>query len=329
MDTAKRIKDEQLKAIGDRQRLALLRRLMAAPATLSQLGEGIGKHPAWIRHHVKHLEAAGLVELAETRKTRNYVEKFYRATAPAYSLQLMIVGDYEGHKPVVAVGSHDLALELLMSPAGPCHEMLPLAVGSLDGLVMLRQGLADIAGCHLLDADSGEYNLPYIKHLLPDKPVVVVTLAERQQGMIVARGNPLGLKGVEDLARGPVRIVNRNPGSGTRLWLDRRLRQLEISPGQLNGYEKVVATHTDVAALVEQGLADAGLGIQAAAEQRHLGFIPLFQERYDLVIPSEHYSEPAMQPLLARLDASSFKKTVRSLGGYNTDCTGHEERLVV
>ncbi|RJQ52468.1 MAG: ArsR family transcriptional regulator [Actinobacteria bacterium] len=347
MERARVLKEQdEIGAIGDPFRLAILRRLMARPATISQLGTALGKHPAAIRHHLGPLVRAGLVELCEVRKVRNYVEKYYRASAPAYSLQLMLVGDYGGRPPLVAVGSHDLAFELLLAPeavgpdgaasdacaldqSGGGPQMLPLAVGSLDGLVMLRQGLADMAGCHLLDPESGEYNVPYVKHMLPDRPVVVVTLAGRQQGLITKPGNPRKITSVEDFARPDVGIVNRNVGSGTRLWLDRQLRKLGIPHEEITGYETVVSTHTETAAEVAAGRADAGIGIQAAAERLGLGFVPLFQERYDLVIPRERYQDVDFHPLLDRLEAASFKKAVRALGGYDTHETGHEEALVV
>lgn len=305
---------------------------MAGPATLSQLGQELARHPAWIRHHVKELERVGLVELVEVRRTRNYVEKFYRATACAYSVNLLLVPEHEGRRSIVAMGSHDLALEALAeltNNRSPASDILPVAVGSLDGLISLRQGLADVAGCHLLDAESGEFNVPYIRHLLPDRPVDVITLAHREQGLIVAPGNPLEIRDVEDLARSDVTLINRNPGSGTRLWLDRRLHQLELSHERVKGYDRCVATHTEAAAAVADGRADVGLGIQAAAVRVGLEFVPLFRERYDLVIPEDRIGDGRVYALLDCLGKRSFRNRVGRLGGYDTDCTGHEEHIAI
>lgn len=333
MDAARALgKEEQLKAIADPHRLGILRRLMARPETISGLGAAFGKHPAWIRHHVTTLKRVGLIELAETRRTRNYVEKFYRATAPAYSINLLLVPEYAGKRSIVAMGSDDLALETLASLTNAGREIadvFPIAVGSLDGLISLRQGLADIAGCHLLDADSGEYNVPYVRHLLPDRPVAVVTLAHREQGLIVAAGNPLAIRAVDDLARPNVKLVNRNPGSGTRLWLDRRLHTQGIATGQVDGYDNCVGTHTEAAAAVARGRADVGLGIRAAAVRMDLDFVPLFRERYDIVIPDDRHDDPRVSRFLNGIGTRAFMKAVRQLGGYDTDHAGHEEHVAV
>lgn len=333
MDRASAITEErQLKAVADPNRLAILRRIMARPTTISQLGREFGKHPAWMRHHFKQLEDVGLIELVETRQTRNYTEKFYGATAPAYSINLLLVPDHGGHRPLVALASHDLALEMLASLTigkDEMPEVVPVAIGSLDGLIALRQGLADVAGCHLLDADTGVYNVPYLRHLFPDRDVVVITLVDREQGLIVPPGNPLKIKAIEDLTRKDVRFVNRNRGSGTRLWLDQRLHEMGIAAGDITDYEVSVSTHSDTAEAIAAGRADVGLGIRAAAARSDLGFIPMFTERYDLVVLADRYADPTFEILLDRLGRQSFLSAVRALGGYDTAHSGEERRIAV
>ena len=322
---------EQLKILSDPRRLSILRLLMAASATLSQLGQVLGEHPARVRHHLKQLERAGLIELTETRMVRGFVEKYYRATARAFIFNEIILpqNPVPGKESIVLLGSHDIALGLLterLQNYKGSAEILALAVGSLEGLVALRQGTGQIAGCHLLDIESGEYNLPYVRHFFPDRPVVLVTLAHREQGLLVVPGNPHRIRGLEDLARPDLILINRNPGSGTRLWLDRQLTRSGISYQQVRGYIQETRTHTGVAQAILQGKADVGLGIQAAASQFGLDFIPLFQERYDLVIPREQVESQRLQPLLNHLQSGEFRRAMDGLGGYDTAHTG--DRLI-
>jgi putative molybdopterin biosynthesis protein len=199
-----------------------------------------------------------------------------------------------------------------------------LPVGSLDGLIALRQGLAHLTGCHLLDIDSGEYNLPYVRHLFPERPMKLVTLAHREQGLMLAPGNPRRIHGITDLARGDVSFINRNAGSGTRLWLDKQLGRLGISSEQIQGYTLIAHTHTAVAQAVAQGRADTALGLAAAAHQHNLEFIPLFQERFDLVMPAESLGEPGQRRLMDALHGGEFRHMAENLGGYDTHHTGEE-----
>jgi len=317
---------EHLKILADARRLVILRMLMAKAATLSQLGEALGEHPARVRHHLKQLESAGLVELVETRIVRGFVEKYYRARARAFMLQEMILPDSAGKDVIAILGSHDLALEALTSHIDNDEriplDLLVLPIGSLEGLIALRQGSAQLAGCHLLDVDSGEYNLPYVRHIFPDKDVSLVTLAHRQQGLLTAPGNPLQLNGLEDLARQDVTLVNRNRGSGTRLWLDRQLEQISLPEDAVRGYDHEVRTHNAVAEEILGGDADAGIGLEAAALQSGLGFIPLFQERFDLVVPGDQIENERLQPLFDLLTSAKFRRLATDLGGYSTSSSG-------
>jgi len=314
---------EQIKLLADSRRMDILKLLMAKPATLTQLAQTLGQSPAWVRHHILALESANLIELSEIRITGKVTEKFYRAKASAFLLQELILP--EGGKPaIVFSGSHDLALEKISEQIADHLTLLTLPVGSLDGLVNLRQGLCQISGAHLLDK-SGEYNTPFVRHLFPDRPMDMVTLAYRTQGLIVAAGNPKGVRGAADLAQTGLRFVNRNPGSGTRLWLDAELERLGLPSESIDDYETVVNTHTECARAIASGLADAALGLQASAIQFGLDFIPLFEERYDLILPREQ--EDVLAPLLNYIQTATFRQEVSTLTGYTTTHSGEKISL--
>lgn len=311
---------KQIKLLADSRRLQILRLLMASPASLTQLARSLGQSPAWVRHHILALESADLIELAEVRITGKVTEKFYRAKAGAFLVQELILP--EGDKPaIVFSGSHDLALEKISEQIADHLTLLSLPVGSLDGLINLRQGLCQISGTHLLDK-SGEYNTPFVRHLFPDRVMDMVTLAYRTQGLIVAAGNPKRVRSASDLAQTGLHFINRNPGSGTRLWLDGELERLGISPETIDGYERIVNTHTECAHAIASGQADAALGLQASALQHNLDFIPLFEERYDLVLPREQ--EENLAPLLDYIQTSAFRQEISTLTGYATTHSGEQ-----
>ncbi|MFH1484943.1 MAG: molybdopterin biosynthesis protein [Chloroflexota bacterium] len=226
---------------------------------------------------------------------------------------------------ILAIGSHDLALDLIATLLRKHHPALRLSsahVGSLGGLLALKRGEAHIAGSHLLDEATGEYNLPYVRQVLGDEPMVLVNLVHRQQGLMVAAGNPKGIRGLKDLARRDVMFVSRQPGSGTRVLLDYELRKAGLDPAQINGYGREEYSHTAVAVMIRSGTVDVGLGILAAARALELDFIPLLQERYDLVIPRTYYESSLLQPLLDVVRSQEFRELVSALGGYDTTETG-------
>lgn len=311
---------EQIKLLADPRRMEILRLLMSDPATLSQLGRALGKHPAWVQHHIKALETGGLVEIAEIRVTAGVIEKFYRAQAGGFLLQELVLPQSE--KPVMVFsGSHDLAIEQLANQLARHVNILLHPVGSLDGLVNLRMGLCNASGAHLLDT-TGEYNTPFVSRLFPDRLVHIITLAHRTQGWIVAPGNPHQIRSAADLIRPNIRFVNRNPGSGTRLWLDGELQKLGIPPTSISGYERIAKTHTESAMAIQQGEADVALGLEAAAIQHKLDFIPLFAERYDMILPDEQLKR--FEPVLETLQTQVFRRGVDRLRGYDTTHTGEE-----
>ena len=226
---------------------------------------------------------------------------------------------------IVAIGSHDLTLDLLadrLRQATPRRTLSSAHVGSLSGLLALQRGEAHLAGSHLLDEASGEYNTDYLRRLLTPHGVRVVLLGfvNRAQGLILPKGNPKGIRALEDLLRPDVAFVNRQRGAGTRVLLDYSLKQRGLNPRQISGYERQEYTHLAVAAAVKSGAADCGLGILAAARALELDFIPLFDERYDLVIPVQYYESELLAPLLALIRGRDgrFVAGVEALGGYST-----------
>lgn len=232
----------------------------------------------------------------------------------------------EVENTIVIIGSHDLALDVLANHLHKQHPQRSISssnVGSLGGLLALKRCEAHLAGSHLLDEETGEYNIPDVKRLLSDQDIVIINLVYRDQGLIVARGNPKGINELEDLVRPKVSFVNRQKGAGTRVLLDLRLRELGINPDQITGYERVEYTHLAVAAAVVSGSADTGLGVKAAANALDLGFVPLFKERYDLVIPRHYYESSFLEPLLDVLGQPSLQAEVEALGGYDASEMGH------
>ena len=224
----------------------------------------------------------------------------------------------EIERTIFMIGSHDITLDVIMQfLAARDRRVASANVGSIGGLVALRRGEAHLAGAHLLDPETGEYNLPYIRKYLPDTPVRVISLVGRDQGLMVHRGNPKGIQSLEDLTKPDVKFVNRQRGAGTRILLDYHLEQQGVPREAIQGYGQEEYTHLNVAAAVSSGRADCALGIAAAADALDLDFIPLFQERYDLIIPKEYADQELLAPLMDVLDDPDFQAMVASLPGYD------------
>jgi putative molybdopterin biosynthesis protein len=227
---------------------------------------------------------------------------------------------------LVCIGSHDNALDLLANSLKKKYPKLSLSsahVGSMGGLMALKKGEAHIAGTHLLDEETGEYNIPFIERLLPDKKIVLVNLVYREQGLLVLRGNPKNIRGFEDLKRDDVVFINRQSGAGTRLLTDKYLKELGINSGDVKGYDREEYTHMGIASAVLTGIADTGLGILAAAQALGLDFIPVAKERYDLAISAEFYDTYMVQALLRIIrEDNEFIEMVKNLGGYDVTDMG-------
>lgn len=231
----------------------------------------------------------------------------------------------ELEETLVGIGSHDLTLDLINShikARGRKGGLASAHIGSMAGILALRKGEAHFAGIHLLDLETGEYNVSYLERLLPDKDIALLNLVYRTQGLIVAPGNPHQLQTLEDLTRPDLRFVNRQGGSGTRVLLDYLLQKKNLAKDQILGYDREEFTHLGVAVAVASGTADVGLGIQSAAESLGLDFIPIGEERYDLAIPREYLSETRMQVMISVIQSEAFKEDVLALGGYDTRDTG-------
>ncbi|MCF6290159.1 MAG: molybdopterin biosynthesis protein [Desulfobacterales bacterium] len=226
---------------------------------------------------------------------------------------------------LVFIGSHDNILDVL---ANMLHKLRPVIrlssahVGSMGGIMAIRRGEAHIAGTHLVDEESGEYNIPFIQKYLAGIPLKLINLAYREQGFLVQRNNPKNIKDFEDLTRDDVRFINRQQGSGTRILFDLNLKKQNIPAARINGYDREEYTHMNIASAVASGSADTGLAIRAAAHALDLDFIPVASERYDLIMPIAHQDDPRVRALLETIRHNEkFRNTVTGLGGYDLrDC---------
>ncbi|MDX1775059.1 MAG: molybdopterin biosynthesis protein [Desulfobulbales bacterium] len=237
----------------------------------------------------------------------------------------LLRAEHEIENTLVFIGSHDNILDVL---ANLMHRLRPVCrlssahVGSMGGIMAIKRGEAHLAGTHLLDEETGEYNISFIRKFLPATPLQLINLTYRQQGLLVPKGNPRNINGFADLARKDLRFINRQRGAGTRLLTDMHLNRLGINPEDLNGYEREEYTHMNVASAIASGNADTGLAIRAAAVALNLDFIPVAEERYDLILPKTFLDDPKVQALLQTMTTDKeFRRTVASMGGYNLrDC---------
>ena len=226
---------------------------------------------------------------------------------------------------LVVIGSHDPLLDELadmMHLENDAVYMSSSHVGSMGGVMAVRRGEAHAAGCHLLDTQSGNYNISFIKKYFPKGGVKLVRCVGRQQGLMVAKGNPLGIQNFADIAKGRVRYVNRQKGSGTRILTDYLCKQADLDADKIYGYDREELTHNSVAVQIASGSADAGMGIYSAAKLYDLDFIPICIEEYDLLIPDHAWDTPQVQQMLAVLKSEAFKEKILSMGGYTIENPG-------
>ncbi|MFP6664538.1 MAG: molybdopterin biosynthesis protein [Deltaproteobacteria bacterium] len=229
---------------------------------------------------------------------------------------------------ILVTGSHDATLGLLedvLKQELPSAKLATSSVGSLAGLLALGRGEAHIAATHLLDPDTGDYNLPDIARLLPDLPLRIFNLAVREQGLIVAPGNPLGLAAIADLGREGLRFVNRQSGAGTRVLLDFLLDKNGMDPDTIAGYDREVFTHTSTAVAVSSGLVDVGMGVRSAAAALGLDFVAIESEDYDLVLRADFAESAPGEALIAVLRSEALRTAIESFPGYDTSRTGTEK----
>ncbi|WP_238882056.1 helix-turn-helix transcriptional regulator [Clostridium sp. YIM B02551] len=191
-------------------------------------------------------------------------------------------------------------------------------IGSYDGLYSLYHGKVHIATAHLWDGETGQYNIPYVKRLLPGTPAVIINLATRLQGFYVKNGNPKNIKSFEDLKRDDITFVNREKGSGTRILLDEYLKKLKIDSSNLKGYNRECFSHLLVASAVVRGSADVGLGNEKNGLQvSGIDFIPLHKERYEMVIKKEDLNKPHYRAVIEIINSEEFKRELEGIGGYD------------
>jgi putative molybdopterin biosynthesis protein len=237
----------------------------------------------------------------------------------------LLVDNEELKNTIVVIGSHDITIDMLgdeIRRGGRNIRVSSGNVGSLGGLMAIRKGICHIAGTHLLDVETGEYNISYIKRYLKGIKISLFHLAFRDQGLVVQKNNPKGIKGIEDLTRDDIVFMNRQAGSGTRILLDYRLSKSGIKSEAIKGYENEEFTHMSVAVDVLSGAADCGMAIYAAARALDLNFIPMDREQYDLVIPSAFLDDPNIRIVLDTIRSQAFRDRVRALGGYDPSGSG-------
>jgi putative molybdopterin biosynthesis protein len=227
--------------------------------------------------------------------------------------------------PIRFLGSHDIALSWLTNKYSEITGTAPFIihyVGSLGGLIALAEGKGQIAGIHLWDSESDSYNIPFVKRLLPGKKVSLLTLAHRRLGVILPVGNPFRVQNLSDLTHADIRFINRQDGSGTRVWLESNMHRSGIDPICIHGYQNEKLTHTDVARAIAEEEANAGIGLEVAALSYGLDFVFLARERYDLVFFNELLDQPVFAGWVKFLQQTETKAAIAAMGGYDVSETG-------
>lgn len=271
----------------------------------------------WVAHPLPADHSVSLSTGADALLSSREAARTHVRLRPLRSLETL-------RNTVLAAGC-DPALGLLAARlAGdhPGERLVWLPASSTAALLSLSQGQAHIAGAHLLDEDSGEFNVPFVRRLLPGREVLVVNLARWREGLLVARKNPRGIRGARDLARRGVRIVNREPGAGARRVLDRLLARAGVEAKRVRGYATVVGSHSAVAQAVAMGMADAGVATESAALACGLDFLPLAEERSDLVLPLELARDPRGGRILDTLASAAFRRDLGGIAAYQTTQSG-------
>lgn len=310
-----------------------LRELAASGLVESRPGKGSFVVNAPIQDRAAPLRRAGLVHraeafLLEALTTGHTPEEIEQAVFIALDRWRVVKPQAVTASPDHLIrfsGSHDPAVAWLaghFKELDPAFQLELQFCGSLGGLISLVEGKCDIAGCHLWDEESDTYNAPFVRRLLPGQRVVLVHLAYRRLGLILPQGNPLHIQGLEDLTRSKIRFINRQPGSGTRVWLDAQLNRRGIDPGMINGYRLEVQSHSAVAQAVAENLANCGFGLETSALAYKLAFHFMTREEYQLVIPLPQMERPVVKALVDWLTTPAVKEAINALGGYETGESG-------
>ena len=262
------------------------------------------------------VKADGIMRISETKEGLSKNDK-----APV----ILLEGKENIKNNLSLIGSHDMSLDLIQDEIQKNRKDFYLniqSVGSMAGLMALKRGECQLAGVHLLDPKTGDYNLSHVKRIFKEEKMALITLVERQQGFYVKRGNPKNINNIADLKSNDISFINRQRGAGTRVLFDYLLKEKGISPENINGYEQEEYTHIAAAIAVGRGSADAALGIEAAATAAEVDFIPITEERYDLILRKENLNDPRIEYLISLLKNNNIKEKIKELGGYKTKKTG-------
>lgn len=238
---------------------------------------------------------------------------------------LHTVQDVKSEQAILFLGSHDLAIEELGSvirSSYPSLHFFTAFIGSMDGLLNLYFGKADIAGCHLFDAELEQYNVPFVRRIFPGEDVQIVHFVKRNLGWIVPKGNPNKIMSWDDLNRPTLKIINRQKGSGTRILLDYHLKKMNLLTEDIHGYNEIEQTHFSAASKIARGMADMALGTESAARALGLDFVYLIQESYDFIMKPAFYYSSQGQSVISALKSPSLYEKIKQLGGYDIESIG-------
>lgn len=247
------------------------------------------------------------------------IERYKESTKAPAKRNPLALHDVSPAMPIRLSGSHDFLVEHFVKQAANTlkQQIQPSYIGSLEGLMMLYRGQSDMAAIHLLDPTSQQYNLPFIHQLFVYESITVLRLASREQGLIIAKGNPKKITGFYDLIRKDIQMVNRQKGAGTRFLFDTMLSKHGISPDQINGYDNEEWNHLATASSISRGMADAAFGIQSAANHLGLDFIPIANEQFDLVFRFTNENKQNLADIINYLQSPGFKNSLTDLEGYD------------
>ncbi|MFL5375958.1 MAG: substrate-binding domain-containing protein [Myxococcales bacterium] len=288
--------------------------LRGAKAERAVVGSVAGR---WVAHPLSREDPLALTTSADAL--------LIRARRPDRTVRLRALRPPEALQANVLVAGCDPGLSVLsghVEDRWPGQRLRWIPVGSDAALKMLGVGHAHVAGAHLFDEETGEYNLPFVRRAFGGRPMVVVTFAHLEEGFAIAKGNPRRIRKPEDIARPEIRFVNREPGAGARRLLDRLLRKARVPASAVEGYENLLHGHLQVAQAVAMGAADAGVVARSAAIAHGLDFIPLSEERFDLVFPKEWSADARAGWIVETLEGRAFRRELASLGGYDTRESG-------